>query len=89
MSSKRGSIDGMKANAPTPWTASPTGEALVRLPTCGVRADVVQALEHLSQTTGLSTAYIVRSVIEAHLADLGLVAPVEMKATAAHPKRRK
>lgn len=78
-----------RAIARTRWTASATGEALVRLPTCGVRADVVAALEHLSQTTGLSTAYLVRSIVEAHLADLGLVAPVEMKATAAHPKRRK
>jgi predicted DNA-binding protein len=52
-----------------------------RLPVVGVRQEVIDALAHLSEVTGLSRTYLIRSVLEQHLSELGLLAPVEILPT--------
>lgn len=82
MPSRRGSIDVMTPQTDHVRPTGPRGsEALVRLPVCGVRPEVLTALQHLSATTGLAMAYLIRSVLEAHLSDLGLIAPADMTPT--------
>jgi predicted DNA-binding protein len=52
-------------------------EDVVRLPVTGVRREVLEALDTLSRTTGLSVSYLLRSVIEQHLSGLGLLSPAD------------
>jgi len=58
-----------------PSDLSPPG--LVRLPVTGVRPEVLDALRALSQTTGISAAWLIRSVLEQHLAGLGLLSSAD------------
>jgi hypothetical protein len=53
----------------------------VRLPTTGVSPEVVAALDHLSITTGLSKAFLIRSMLMTALADLGLLGEPDLQPT--------
>jgi hypothetical protein len=46
------------------------------LPKVTVRPEVAHALAHLSQLTGLSKTYLLRSAVESYVSALGLVFPV-------------
>lgn len=54
---------------------------IVELPKVTVRPEIAEAVTHLSDSTGLSKAHLLRSAVEAYVVALGLVFPSENKPT--------
>jgi hypothetical protein len=70
-------------------TATQTKETVVRLPTVGVRPEVVTALEVLSATTGLSMSHHIRAVLTEALVEMGLLAEPDLQPTQPRGPRKR